>query len=65
MIFNRVSIIIVLGLLMYFIYIQALVLKHTKRIMDLEQKQEQEQIIDSIGVVIYQDSTHNKNYLKQ
>jgi hypothetical protein len=65
MIFNRVSIIIVLGLLMYFIYIQALVLKHTKRIMDLEQKQEQEQIIDSIGVVIHQDSTHNKNYLKQ
>lgn len=63
MIFNRVSIIIVLGLLMYFIYIQALVLKHTKRIMDLEQKQEQ--IIDSIGVVIHQDSTHNKNYLKQ
>ena len=63
MIFNRVSIIIVLGLLMYFIYIQALVLKHTKRIMDLEQKQEQ--IIDSIGVVIHQDSTHNKNYLNQ
>jgi hypothetical protein len=31
--------------------------------MDLEQKQEQ--IIDSIGVVIHQDSTHNKNYLKQ
>ena len=63
MIFNRVSIIIVLGLLMYFIYIQALVLKHTKRISDLEQKQEQ--IIDSIDVVIEQDSTDNKNYLKQ
>lgn len=63
MIFNRVSIIIVLGLLMYFIYIQALVLKHTKRINDLEQKQEQ--IIDSIDVVIEQDSTDNKNYLKQ
>jgi len=63
MIFNRVSIIIVLGLLMYFIYIQALVLKHTKRISDLEQKQEQ--IIDSLDVVIEQDSTDNKNYLKQ
>ena len=63
MIFNRVSIIIVLGLLMYCIYIQALVLKHTKRISDLEQKQEQ--IIDSLDVVIEQDSTDNKNYLKQ
>ena len=63
MIYNRVSIIIVLGLLMYFIYLQALVLKHTKRINDLEQNQVQ--IIDSLNIVIKQDSTYNKNYLKQ